>query len=205
MKPYYEEDGITIYHADCRNMLSQIEKVDLVLTDPPFGFGNFVQISGNTRGERVDWNDVAPSRETIRLVKSAGLHSIIWGANHFDCFDGKGAIIWIKDQSLPNMSKAEIASCSFFNKTEIVKIPWNNFVATRLKKSKHPCERPIELYHWCINYAPESASILDPFMGSGTTLRAAKNLGRRAIGIEIEEKYCEIAAKRLFQQVLNFG
>ena len=67
----------------------------------------------------------------------------------------------------------------------------------------HPTQKPLELMHWCLNFAPNASTILDPFMGSGTTLRAAKDLGRKAIGIEIEERYCEIAAKRLAQGVLN--
>jgi DNA modification methylase len=210
MKPYYEHAGITIYHGDCREVLPMLEPVDLVLTDPPFGIGNFIQVTGNIRGIgaqkgiSVDWNDAPPSQETIALIKAAGLNSIIWGANHFDCFGGKGAIVWIKNQPCPNMSKAEIASCSFMNKTEVVEITWRNFEAALLKQSDHPCERPVELYHWCINYAPDPESILDPFMGSGTVLRAAKDLSRHAIGIEIEEKYCEIAAKRLSQEVLAF-
>lgn len=210
MTPYYQDEAVTIYLGDCREILPSLPKVDLVLTDPPFGVGNFVQVAGNLRGigsqrgVAVEWNDAPPDSDTIRLVKSWGKYSIIWGANHFDCFDGKGAIIWIKNQPMPNMSKAEIASCSFFNKTEIVDITWHNFEAAKLKQTEHPCERPVELYKWCIDYAPRSDSILDPFMGSGTTLRAAKDLGRKAIGIEIEEKYCEIAAKRMSQEVFKF-
>ncbi len=100
------------------------------------------------------------------------------------------------------MSKAEIASCSFYNKTEIVDITWHNFRAALVKESSHPCERPIELYVWCILYSPNAQTILDPFMGSGTTLRAAKDLGRKCIGIELEEKYVKIAVERLRQEVL---
>lgn len=201
-KPYYQDDACTIYHGDCRDILPGLDKVDLVLTDPPYGFGNFVQTTGNIRGEVVDWNQNPPSKETIALVKSKGKESIIWGANYFDCFEGKGAIVWVKNQPMPNMSKAEIASCSFYNKTEVIEIPWTNFTATRKKESRHPCERPLSLYRWCINYASNPMTILDPFMGSGTTLVAAKSLSRKSIGIEREEKYCEIAVKRLRQEVL---
>lgn len=208
MKPYYKDNFAEIWHGDCREILPSLPNCDLLLTDPPFGMGNFVQVSGNIRGignqrgKAVDWNENPPSKEVIQLAKSKATCSIIWGANHFDCFDGKGAIIWIKNQPCPNMSKAEIASCSFFNKTEIVEITWRNFEAAILKQTTHPCERPVGLYLWCINYAPKADTILDPFMGSGTTLRAAKDLQRKCIGIEICEAYCEIAAKRLAQEVL---
>jgi DNA modification methylase len=69
---------------------------------------------------------------------------------------------------------------------------------------EHPTEKPLPLIRWCFSYFPKAQTILDPFMGSGTTLRAAKDLGRSAIGIETEEKYCEIAANRLRQEVLQF-
>jgi DNA modification methylase len=71
-------------------------------------------------------------------------------------------------------------------------------------KRQHPTQKPLDLMRWCIGLEPNIQTILDPFMGSGTTLRAAKDLGRKAIGIELEERYCEIAAKRLAQEVLNF-
>lgn len=205
MKPYYEHEGIVIYHGDNREILPQLSKVDLILTDPPFGVGNFVQTTGNVRGEEVTWNDSIPDESTLKLIREKSKYRIIWGANYLNWFEPpNGAIIWIKKQCMENFSKAEIASVNFYKKTEIVEIPWNNFTATHQKQSIHPCERPITLYHWCIGYAPFSETILDPFMGSGTTLRAAKDLNRQAIGIELEEKYCEIAAKRLSQEVFNF-
>ena len=71
-------------------------------------------------------------------------------------------------------------------------------------KNQHPTQKPVKLMGWCIGLIDDPQSILDPFMGSGTTLRAAKDLNRKAIGIEIEEKYCEIAANRMSQEVLNF-
>lgn len=176
------------------------------MTDPPFGVGNFVQITGDLRGEEVKWNESKPDDAIFELIKQKSKYRIIWGANYLNWFEPpNGCIVWIKNQTLPNFSKAEVASCNFFKKTEIVEVDWNGAVAGVKKESNHPCERPTALYHWCINYAPNPQTILDPFMGSGTTLRAAKDLGRKAIGIEIEEKYCEIAARRLSQEVFNFN
>jgi len=213
MKPYYEHAGITIYHGDCREVLPTIGDGAAVLlhTDPPFGVGNFVQTSGRimgrgeNRGRAVSWNDSTPPPEVFAEMRRVSAHRIIWGANFFNCFeDNGGAIVWIKEQSMPNFSKADIAACTHFKKTETVTFPWTNFTAARQAQTDHPCERPIALYHWALNYIPPARSglVLDPFMGSGTTLVAAKNLGRKAIGIEIEERYCEIAAKRLAQEVL---
>lgn len=141
----------------------------------------------------------------MRRVSS---HRIIWGANFFNCFEPLGgAIVWIKEQAMPNFSKADIASCTYFKKTETVTVTWTNFTATHQATSDHPCERPVALYRWALNYIPPARAglVLDPFMGSGTTLRAAKDLGRKAIGIEIEERYCEIAARRMAQEVLFTG
>ena len=204
MTPYYEENGVVIYNADCREILPILEPVDLVLTDPPFGLGNFVQVTGNVRGEKVTWNDAAPDSDFFNLLRSKSKHRIIWGANYFNCFDSDGgAIVWVKNQPMPDFSKADIASCSLHKRVEIYTRTWTNFVNT--KQTKHPCERPVALYAWCLSkYAAASDLILDPFMGSGSVLVAAKNCNLKAIGIEIEERYCEIAANRLRQEVLNF-
>lgn len=194
--------GIVIYHGDCRKILPSLPKVDLVLTDPPFGIGNFVQTTGNIRGKKVSWNDNVPAPEIFDLLRNKSIHRIIWGANYFNCFEGKGAAVWIKNQPMPNFSQCAIASLSWGNKIHLFSHTWTNYVNT--KKTDHPCENPLELYKWCIGIVPESPkTLIDPFMGSGTTLRAAKDLGRKAIGIEIEEKYCEIAARRLSQEVLS--
>jgi len=204
IEPYYNEDGITIYNADCRDVLPQLERVDLVLTDPPFGVGNFVQVTGNVRGAKVTWNDAPPDSSMFETLRGMSANRIIWGANYFNCFEPKGgAIVWIKNQPMPDFSKADIASCSFHTKVEVYTQTWTNFVNT--KTTEHPCERPLSLYVWCLKkYAKTGETILDPFMGSGTTLVAAKREGRQATGIEINERYCEAAAKRLSQQVFEF-
>ena len=194
----------TLYLGDCREILPTLEPVDAVITDPPFGVGNFVQITGRKtgRGENVgkavEWNEEPPRPEVFAEIKRLSTHRIIWGANFFNCFEDRGgAIIWLKGQEMPNFSKADIASCTHFQKTETVYIRWTNFSVAHRAKTDHPCERPVELYEWCINYLPKCDSVLDPYMGSGSSGVAAVQMGRKFIGIEIEPKYFDMACERI--------
>ena len=200
----------TLYRGDCLDVLATFPecfRVGLVLTDPPFGVGNFVQVTGRKMGrgknvgQAVTWNDSGPAPEFFAHIKRIAKHRIIWGANFFNCFEEKGgAIVWDKAQQMPNFSKADIASCTHFQKTEIVRIPWTNFTVARQSQSDHPCERPVALYEWCLGYIPDSAgTVLDPYMGSGSTGVACMNVGRKFIGIEIERKYFDIACERISQ------
>ena len=115
---------ITLYNADCLEIMRGMadKSVGLCLTDPPFGIGNFVQASGNVRGAAVKWNDAPPSPEYFTEIERVSVNRIIWGANYFNCFDGKiGAIVWVKNQPMPNFSKAEVASCSYHKRVELYK------------------------------------------------------------------------------------
>ena len=206
MQPYYQEQGITIYHGDCRDILPTLAPVDLVLTDPPYGISKWSATGGNSlRQNEVDmirvW-DVAPSAETLRLVVSAGRYAIVWGGNYFaDALGGfRSPLVWDKQIRGMHFADGEMAWTNFdFSTLRIFTYP----VASSDVKGKrvHPTQKPIALLRWCIQQCKSANTILDPFMGSGTTLRAAKDLGRKAIGIEIEERYCEIAATRLQQEV----
>lgn len=195
----------TLYLADCRDVLPTLPKVDAVITDPPFGVGNFVQTTGRKmgrgagRGKAVTWNASGPPPEVFAMLREKSKHRIIWGANFFNCFEERGgAIIWDKQQSMPNFSKADIASCTHFQKTEIVRIPWTNFTVTHRAETDHPCERPVELYEWCIRYLPGAIrSVLDPYLGSGSCAVAAFRQHCSFIGIEREPKYFEIACRRI--------
>lgn len=195
----------TLYLGDCRDILPTLPKVDAVITDPPFGVGNFVQVTGrkmgrgDSHGKSVEWNDSVPTKEVFDMLRAMSKHRIIWGANFFNCFEDRGgAIVWDKCQSMPNFSKADIASCTHFQKTEIVRIPWTNFTVTHRAETDHPCERPVELYEWCIRYLPKPiGSVLDPYLGSGSCAVAAFRSGCQFIGIEREPKYFDIACRRI--------
>jgi site-specific DNA-methyltransferase (adenine-specific) len=190
--------------GDCLEVMKGMadKSVDLVLTDPPFGLGNFVQQTGNKRGEKVNWNETTPSKEYFDEMVRISKNQIIWGANFFNCFPPKGgAIVWKKFQTMPDFSKCDIASSTFYTKTELVEIPWSGGSAK--KSTKHPCERPVDLYRWCLNqYTKEGEIIFDPFLGSGSVAVACVMDKRNYIGCEISKEYCDIANARLSQDLL---
>lgn len=194
----------TLYLGDCLEILPTLGKHDLCVTDPPFGVGNFVQVTGRLmgrgagRGQAVDWNETPPPAEFFRTLQEITAHRVIWGANFFNCFEDRGgAIVWIKRQKMPNFSKADVASCTHFQKTEIIEIPWTNFTVAHQAETDHPCERPVDLYEWCIEYMPPSATVLDPYMGSGSVGVACVRLQKAFTGIERHEPYFDAACHRI--------
>lgn len=202
MKPYYEENGITIYHGDCREILPQIPKVDLVLTDPPYGLKEKIHDGGGWSTNPIydavlNWDFLQP--EAISMAIPKGLHACIWGGNYYQLPPSRCWLIWRKANNVQTMADAELAWTNADMNTRVFEE-----IINADGKRQHPTQKPESLMKWAIQQFKESKIILDPFMGSGTTLRAAKDLGRKAIGIEIEEKYCEIAAKRLSQEVFDF-
>jgi len=219
MKPYYDHAGIQIFLGNCREVLPGLPKVDLVLTDPPYGCGmDRCMGRGAKRGfggsvviERAEywdnWDSSRISSNVILECLKAGKSVIIWGGNFYSDILPPAThwIFWDKLQTLPSMGDGEIAWTN--SKRQSVKkitIEYNGLLGKEPQRF-HPTQKPVRLFKWCINeYGKNAQTILDPFMGSGTTLVAAKELGRKAIGIEIEEKYCEIAAKRLSQEVFPF-
>jgi DNA modification methylase len=203
MKPYYEHGGITIYHGDCRDVLPDVWfGVDLVLTDPPYG----VLANGSAATRRSQGNgngsmawDVVPSDDVLSAMFRVGSAHMIWGGCHMPLPPTFGYLIWDKKIDGLNFGEAEYCWTDLKFAPRIFR-----HRAVGIDGGKvHPTQKPIALMRWCMSFAPNpSGMVLDPFMGSGTTLVAAKEEGRRAVGIEINEAYCEIAAKRLAQEVL---
>lgn len=217
MKPYYEKDGIVIYHGDCREVLPHLPKVDLVLTDPPYGIGadkgkphkpadsGFYDIA--FRRSYPDGWDVRPDGDLLRSAIEMGKDAVVWGGNFFasDLPQSKAWLVWNKLNTMPSFGDCELAWTTLArNACKMFTLSGNGLLADE-KDRVHPTQKPVKLMGWCLSFFPDVHTILDPFMGSGTTLVAAKQLGRKAIGIEIEEKYCEIAVKRLAQDVFDFS
>lgn len=207
MKPYYDQDGITIYHGDCFEILPTLPKVDLVLTDPPYGIAFDTDYTRFTSGFKVDrrkHKEVHGDKEPFDPSPWLSFPRVVmWGAN---CYSNKLPIgswlVWDKRHTNGTafLADAEVAWMNKGYGVYIYSQTWQGCV--RSEPIDHPTQKPTELMAWCFEKAAVGGLTLDPFMGSGTTLVAAKRLGRRAIGIEIEERYCEIAAKRLAQGVL---
>jgi site-specific DNA-methyltransferase (adenine-specific) len=217
VKAYYESDGITIYHGDCREILPALEPIDLVVTDPPYGAAidaNYHRFSGGVARQHK-YSAVAGDKERFDPAPWIQYpYVILWGAN---CYSDRLPMgIWLVwDKRFANgssfLADAEVAwmkggdgGKAGGSGVYIYSQTWMGFVRNEPRHG-HPTQKPVALMRWCISKSKAAGAILDPFMGSGTTLRAAKDLGRRAIGIEIEEKYCEIAAKRLSQNVFDFS
>lgn len=226
LSPYYQDEAVTIYHGDCREILPQLGPVDLVLTDPPYGIKERTRRASNGRGKSVtggfrfvesrDWPEVYGDDQPFdpsHLLKYPKV--ILWGANHY-CHLLPGSshwLIWDKREETGSDDNAdcEIAWTNLKGPARLHRQLWRG-ICKRGEENiasgysiVHPTQKPIALMRFCILQAREAAIICDPYFGSGTTIRAAKDLGRKAIGIEIEERYCEIAAKRMSQEVLPLG
>jgi site-specific DNA-methyltransferase (adenine-specific) len=207
-KPYYDEGGITIYMGDCREILPLLPAVDLVLTDPPYNVGIEYGSGTNdnrTREDFIEWAKVwvleclekAPtvliSTGHMRLPDYAMIEPWKW----LICWwkpaaMGRSPVGFSNWEPVAMWGKGAATGCDF------IKAP----IVPSGELDGHPCPKPLDWAKCILSLFPNAKTIIDPFVGSGTTIRAAKDLGRKAIGIEIEERYCEIAAKRLAQEVL---
>ena len=198
----------TLYHADCRDIMPTLPKVDAVITDPPYGieYGKLMKGKGDGKGgldrnrwkhyEDFDWDDQRPEPEVFDLMLAAGKTQIIWGGNYFTDLlpPTMQWLVWDKGQRDFSLADCEFAWSSQRRAARI-------FTYTRPQAlqdgREHPTQKPIALMEWCIKQAGDPQTILDPFMGSGTTGVACMNLGRSFIGIEREPKYFDIACRRI--------
>ena len=220
---FYEEPGIQLYCGDCRVVAPLLEEPFAVVSDPPWGSSTATNARRFTRAQSPWWDN----SDTSKIVAHESIMGdsepfdprpwlaadgvILWGANHFASRlpDSGGWLIWDKRRGIEDMAEkgwplgeAELAWTNIIGATRIFRNRWSGLLRSSEKgEFYHPTQKPIALMEWCIGFV-RAGTCLDPFSGSGSTLQAAKNLNRRAIGIEIEPRYCEITVKRLRQEVL---
>ena len=226
-EPYYEDGSVTIYHGDCREVLPDLspQSFDVVLTDPPF-FMPAAHYSSRVNWQK-SWSDTSALAafwglvldEVVRVTKRTGhaltfcdgesypvffpeayrrfdtVRCLVWDKGHV----GMGRV-WRRQHELVMAARWQEAA---FYEDGTLRADVFQFRATASANRTHPVEKPTDMLAWLLKpTAPPGGAVLEPFMGSGTTLEAAKLLGVRAVGIEGEEKYCEIAAERCRQEVL---
>jgi site-specific DNA-methyltransferase (adenine-specific) len=242
MNPYYQDEAVTIYHADCFEVLHQLGGIGALVTDPPYSSG------GAFRGDRAQLttmkyvnSDTAAYRPEFAGDTRDQRGFLAWSSMWLNAARGAsltGAVLasFIDWRQLPILTDAVQAGgwtwrnlgtwwkpgCRmqkgrFSSSAEYVIYATNgpaldgqgspqNVYACKIDSERdHIAQKPQDVMRWVMQLVPVDALVLDPFMGSGTTLRAAKNLGHRAIGIDVDERYCEIAAKRMSQEVLDFS
>jgi site-specific DNA-methyltransferase (adenine-specific)/modification methylase len=184
-----------LYLGDCRDILPTLAKVDAVVTDPPYGIGFAAQPTKWQRraGQAPEvWDNVAV--EGLPFILAHGETQIVWGGNYYNLAPSRGWLTWFKPDAPPSMASVELAWTSLdVNARQIT----HSISATNAERAGHPTQKPIAVMLWTLAQIEDCETILDPFMGSGTTGVACAKLGRKFIGIEIEPKYFDIACKRI--------
>jgi DNA modification methylase len=217
--PYYEDEHVRLFHGDCREITDWLE-ADVLVTDPPYGIA---WRQGGLHSLRSTWSTATQSIVNDESTAARDDAMIMWGKQRPAIVFGSWRearpadithrLIWHKAGRKPG-----VAPAAWFPTDEEIYLIGSGWVGSpmgtvlRTDEARerepgiigHPTPKPVRLMETLILKAPPGI-IADPFAGSGTTLLAARNLGRRTIGIELEERYCEIAARRLSQGVLDFG
>jgi len=216
IKPYYADDFVTIYQGDCRAILPELGKVDIVATDPPYGMGYESNWTTDHQKKGAIEGDDFYDCEMIAVMKSMARSALYAFGRWDNLTEGmpkpKSVIVWDKGGHSMGDLKHEYGRrwemCCFWpgpNHSWGSTRPVDVISTKRVSPDAliHPTEKPVGLMTKILSHSSGS-TVLDPYCGSGSTLRAAKDLGLSSIGIEIEERFCEIAAKRASQECFNF-
>ena len=218
MSLYYQDDHVTLYHGDCLTEHREWLDADVLVTDPPYGSENGVgygRSGGNGReGNAFIANDATTEARDAVLADFKDRPTIAFGTPRMPDPPGHWdhRLVWDKREPGLNGGPWRYTHESIFVRgAGWVRVSASSFSVLSFpsgngtwEKKQHVHAKPVRLMETLIEAAPPGV-IADPFSGSGSTLVAAKNLGRKAIGVELEERYCEVIAKRLDQGVLDFG
>ena len=194
----------TLYLGDCLEVLPTLGKVDAVVTDPPYGIGesNAQNLSRGNLALPTDYGDYDWDAETrpaeVALARDISKYQIIFGGNYYELPPTPCWLIWDKKNGNNDFADCELMWTNLEKAVRRIEWMWNGMLRKGNEKRFHPTQKPLGVIKWCINHLPDSSqTILDPFMGSGTTGVACVELGRKFIGIEIDEKYFDIACERI--------
>jgi site-specific DNA-methyltransferase (adenine-specific)/modification methylase len=194
----------TLYLGDCMDILPTLDKVDAVITDPPYGINeNSKKVA--SRGKLAapkdygdfDWDKAPPPDALIELIRTKGQHQAFFGGNYFTLPPTSCWLVWDKLNGSNDFADCELAWTNWPKAVRRLQWRWNGMIRQGNEERYHPTQKPLEVMKWVIELCPKSETILDPFMGSGTTGVAAVQMGRKFIGIEREPKYFDIACKRI--------
>ncbi len=202
----------TLYLGDCMDILPTLDKVDAVITDPPYGIG---ETGNNSRQKapglsrlgtktrvidypKMDWDDYSPATELISAIRNKATWCAFFGGNYFELPPTSCWLVWDKLNS-GDFADCELAWTNWPKAVRRIQWRWNGMIRQGNEDRFHPTQKPLGVMKWVIDLCPKADTILDPFMGSGTTGVAAIQMGRKFIGIEREPKYFEIACKRIEQ------
>jgi DNA modification methylase len=206
IEPIYDADGIKIFCGRAQDILPQLGPIECLLTDPPYGLGNrwvgtvgagtsWGGVTQEMLAQAHEW-DAAPYPAMDELIASAN-EAIVWGGNYYAMPPSRCWLAWVKPLGMHTMADFELAWTSF----DRVAKAWHG--ARNVPGGReHLTQKPIKLMQWCIGMFSGAGTVVDPFVGSGTTLVAARDMGRRAIGIDVSEANCKIAIDRLRQRSL---
>ena len=195
----------TLYLGDCAEVLPTLGRVDAVVTDPPYGIGEAAG-KNKSRGDLAvakdygddTWDNEIVDNQVIDLIRQISDWQIIFGGNYYALPPTKCWLVWDKENT-GDFADAELAWTNLNKAVRLKRYMWNGMLrANKEPRGDHPTQKPVGIMTWCISHLPDgSNTILDPFMGSGTTGVSAVQMGRKFIGIEREPKYFDIACQRI--------
>ena len=197
----------TLYLGDCLEIMPTLGNVDAVVTDPPYGIS---EAAGKNKSRSnlatakdygySEWDAKPCSPEIITLMREISQYQIIFGGNYFALPLSSCWLVWDKMNGNSDFADCELAWTNLPQAVRLIQWRWHGMIRKGREQRSHPTQKPLGVMGWCIQQLPnDTQTILDPFMGSGTTGVACMNLGHKFIGIEIEPKYFDIACKRIDQ------
>ena len=198
-------EGIVLHLGDCREILPRLPAHDAVVTDPPYGIGiakrgtlGTSRLAPVTQYERGDWDNDPITDDLMALVRVSGQFNIIFGGNYYNCAPASCWLVWDKETT-GDYADCELAWTNLPKAVRRIRFMWNGMLRKRGEpRGDHPTQKPVGVMKWCIEQLPAGCeTILDPFMGSGTTGVAAVQMGKKFTGIERHEKYFDAACRRV--------